>query len=107
MKLRTRQANLLKRLESLERGLRRGEVLTLRMPDGTYKAIPLRGRHGTLDLFQRCFDDPHCPEAELIRASVQQIDSNSGHMGEVIWGFLNSPVESNEEEDPQPDMTGP
>jgi len=107
MKLRTRQANLLKRLENLERALSRGEVLTLRMPDGTQKAIPLRGRYGTLDLFQRCLDDPHCSEAELIRASVQQIDSNGGHMGELIWGLLNSPVESNEEQDPQPDMTGP
>ena len=70
------------------------------MPDGSQKILPLRGRNGILDLFHLCFRDPHCPEAELIRMSVSQIDSGGGHMGELIWSFLNSPVESNEEKEP-------
>jgi hypothetical protein len=89
--------NLRKRLQNLERRIACDDAVILIMPDGSQKILALRGRYGTLDLFQRCFQDPHCPEAELIRASVSQIDSSGGRMGELTWSLLNSPVESNEE----------
>jgi hypothetical protein len=91
--------NLRKRLENLERGFGCGDALTLIMADGSQQRLGLRGRYGTLDLFQRCFQNPHGPEAELIRTSVSQIDSSGGRMGELIWSFLHSPVASNEQEE--------
>jgi hypothetical protein len=91
--------NFRKRLQNLERRFACDDALTLIMPDGSQKILALRGHYGVLDLFQRCFHDPHCPEAQLIRVSVSQIDSGGGHMGELIWSFLNSPVEPNEEKD--------
>ena len=89
--------NLRKRLENLERRFACDEALTLVMPDSSQRTLPLGGRDGILDLFQRCLRDPHCPEAKLISESVFQLDSGGGHMGELIWSFLNSPVKSNEE----------
>lgn len=91
--------NIEKRLEKLEHRFACDDALTLILPDGSQKVLPLRGRYGTLDLFQRCFREPHCLEAELIRASIEQIDSSGGHMGELIWCFLNSPAQSSEEND--------
>ena len=89
--------NFRKRLQNLERRFACDDALTLIMPDGSQKILALRGHYGMLDLFQRCFHDPHCAEAELIRASASQVDSSGGHMGELVWSFLNSPVESAEE----------
>ena len=87
--------NLRKRLEKLERGFGCDDALTLVMPDGSQKILPLLGRYGVLDLFQYCLRDPHCAEANLIRESVEQIDSGGGRMGELMWSFLISPVEAN------------
>ena len=80
--------NFGKRLQNLERRFVCDDSLTLIMPDGSQKIVPLRGRNGILDLFHLCFADPHCPEAELIRVSVSQVDPAGGHMGELIWSFL-------------------
>ena len=91
--------NFRKRLENLEHLFACDDMLTLIMPDGSQRILGLRGHHGMLDLFQRCFDDPQSPEAQLIRVSVSQIDSGGGHMGELIWSLLNSPVEANEEKE--------
>jgi hypothetical protein len=93
--------NFQKRLQNLERQLACGETITLTMPNGSQEILPLPGRYGALDLFQRCTRDPHCREAQLIRVSISQIDSGGGHMGELIWSFLNSPVEPNEEKEPE------
>ena len=90
--------NFRRRLENLERRFTWDDFLTLIMPDGAERILPLRGRNGVLDLFDRCLCDPHCPEAELIRLSVSQIDSSGGHMGELISSMLNSPVEPNQGE---------
>jgi len=92
--------NFRKRLQNLERRFACDDALTLIMPDGNQKILPLRGRNGILNLFHLCFHDPYCAEAELIRVSASQIDSGGGHMGELIWSFLNSPVEPNEEREP-------
>jgi hypothetical protein len=89
--------NFRKRLQNLERQFACDDMLTLIMPDGSQQILALRGRNGILDLFHLCLHDPYCAEAELIRESVSQIDSGGGHMGELIWSFLNSPVESIEE----------
>jgi len=93
--------NFQKRLQNLERQFACDDTITLAMPDGSQEILPLRGRYGVLGLFQRCFGDPHCPEAQLIRVSVSQRDSGGGHMGELIWSFLNSSVEPNGEEEPE------
>jgi len=93
--------NFQKRLQNLERQFACDDTIKLTMPDGSQEILPLRGRYGVLDLFQRCFRDPHCPEAQLIRVSASQIDSSGGHMGELIWSFLNTPVGSKEEKEPE------
>jgi hypothetical protein len=93
--------NFQKRLQNLERQFACDDTITLTMPDGSQEILLFRGRYGVLDLFQRCCRDPHCPEAQLIRVSVSQIDSGGGHMGELVWCLLNSPVEPNEEKKPE------
>jgi hypothetical protein len=92
--------NFRKRLQNLERQFACNDTVTLIMPDGRQEILQLPGHYGMFALFQRCIGDPACPEAELIRGSVSQVDSSGGHIGELIWSLLNSPVDPNEEMEP-------
>jgi hypothetical protein len=87
--------NLRRRVEKLQRRYS-GQTITLTMPDGTHKGLTLR-HGGALDFLMHCLDHPECAEAQWIRASVRQIDSNGGCVSNLAWALLNSPGIGSEE----------
>jgi hypothetical protein len=84
--------NVSRRIQALEARFASVGTVLLTMPNGTIQKLSIgrRGPH-TWDLFQKVMRDPECSEAVAIRASVVQIDSDGGKLGELMNALLNSP----------------
>ena len=91
--------NFLTRIEREER--RRGcggdWNITLHLPDGSQRVIPLRGKKAFDQLYDRCLQDRYCPEAKIFREAIQVDGPHGSLLGELIQSMVLSPWE-----DPDP-----